>query len=33
VRVVDGEALTWFGTRTARGLRELAAVAAELRAA
>ncbi len=33
VRVIDGEALTWFGTRTPRGLRELAAVAAELRAA
>ena len=31
VRIVDGEALTWFGTRTARGLRELARVADELR--
>ncbi|MHB1262180.1 MAG: helical backbone metal receptor [Thermoplasmatota archaeon] len=31
VRVVDGEALTWFGTRTVRGLRELAHVAAQLR--
>ncbi len=30
-RVIDGEALTWFGTRTARGLRELARVAADLR--
>jgi len=33
VRVVDGEALTWFGTRTVRGLRELARVAEELRRA
>ena len=33
VRIVDGEALTWFGTRTVRGLRELGRVAAELRAA
>lgn len=33
VKVIDGEALTWFGTRTARGLRELARVAAQLRAA
>ncbi len=24
VHILDGEALTWFGTRTARGLRELA---------
>lgn len=32
-RIIDGEALTWFGTRTARGLDELARVAAELRAA
>ena len=32
VRVIDGEALTWFGTRTVRGLRELAHVAAQLRA-
>jgi iron complex transport system substrate-binding protein len=32
VRVIDGEALTWFGTRTARGLRELARVAAQVRA-
>lgn len=31
VRVIDGEALTWFGTRTVRGLRELARVAEELR--
>lgn len=31
VRVIDGEALTWFGTRTARGLRALAGVAAGLR--
>lgn len=30
VRVVDGEALTWFGVRTAPGLRELARVAREL---
>jgi iron complex transport system substrate-binding protein len=33
VRVIDGEALTWFGTRTMRGLRELARVADELRRA
>jgi ABC-type hemin transport system substrate-binding protein len=32
VRVIDGEALTWFGTRTVRGLREMAHVAAQLRA-
>jgi ABC-type hemin transport system substrate-binding protein len=32
VRVIDGEALTWFGTRTARGLRELARTAAQVRA-
>ena len=31
VRVIDGEALTWFGTRTVRGLRELAHVAAQVR--
>ncbi|MEA3142850.1 MAG: hypothetical protein QOG31_174 [Thermoplasmata archaeon] len=30
VRVIDGEALTWFGVRTAPGLRELAGVAREL---
>ncbi|MES2154830.1 MAG: helical backbone metal receptor [bacterium] len=30
VRVIDGEALTWFGVRTAPGLRELAKVAREL---
>lgn len=30
VKVVDGEALTWFGTRTQSGLRELARVAASL---
>jgi ABC-type Fe3+-hydroxamate transport system substrate-binding protein len=33
VRGLDGEALTWFGTRTASGLRELARVAASLRSA
>lgn len=33
VRVIDGEALTWFGTRTQRGLRELARVAQSLRTA
>ena len=33
VRVIDGEALTWFGTRTQRGLRELHRVAQALRAA
>lgn len=33
VKVVDGEALTWFGTRTARGLREMQRVAQSLRAA
>ncbi len=32
VRIIDGEALTWFGTRTILGLRELARVAADLRA-
>lgn len=32
-KVIDGEALTWFGTRTQRGLRELARVAAGLRQA
>ena len=31
VVVIDGEALTWFGTRTQRGLRELARVAQSLR--
>lgn len=31
VKVIDGEALTWFGTRTQRGLRELARVAQSLR--
>jgi hypothetical protein len=30
VRVIDGEALTWFGVRTAPGLLELARVAREL---
>lgn len=30
VRIVDGEALTWFGTRTVAGLGELAKVAASL---
>ncbi len=30
-RIIDGEALTWFGTRTASGLRTLAATANELR--
>lgn len=30
VRIIDGEALTWFGTRTLHGLRELDAVAGEL---
>ncbi|HUR61367.1 MAG TPA: helical backbone metal receptor [Candidatus Thermoplasmatota archaeon] len=30
VRVIDGEALTWFGARTAAGLRELAGVARSL---
>lgn len=30
VRVIDGEALTWFGVRTAAGLRELARVAQSL---
>ncbi len=29
--VIDGEALTWFGTRTPKGLRELARVAKHLR--
>jgi iron complex transport system substrate-binding protein len=33
VKVIDGEALTWFGTRTQRGLRELARVANSLRTA
>lgn len=33
VRIVDGEALTWFGTRTVRGLRELAHMASQLRQA
>jgi iron complex transport system substrate-binding protein len=33
VRIVDGEALTWFGLRTAQGLREMARVAADLRKA
>jgi ABC-type hemin transport system substrate-binding protein len=32
VRIVDGEALTWFGVRTASGLRELARLAGSLRA-
>lgn len=31
VRVVDGEALTWFGTRTQRGLRDLARMATQVR--
>lgn len=31
VRVIDGEALTWFGTRTAHGLEVLSQVAADLR--
>lgn len=31
VRVIDGEALTWFGTRTSLGLAELARTARELR--
>jgi ABC-type Fe3+-hydroxamate transport system substrate-binding protein len=31
-RVIDGEALTWFGTRTVRGLEELRSVAAQLAA-
>lgn len=31
VRIIDGEALTWFGTRTAPGLEELAKVAEGLR--
>lgn len=30
VKVIDGEALTWFGVRTAAGLRELADVARSL---
>lgn len=30
VHVIDGEALTWFGVRTASGLRDLAAVRARL---
>ncbi len=33
VRVVDGEALTWFGVRTAPGLLELAKVARDIAAA
>jgi len=33
VRVIDGEALTWFGVRTAPGLLELAKVARDLAAA
>lgn len=33
VKVIDGEALTWFGTRTQRGLRELHRVAQSLRGA
>lgn len=32
VHVIDGEALTWFGTRTVRGLAELRGVAERLRA-
>lgn len=32
VKHIDGEALTWFGTRTQRGLRELQRVAQGLRA-
>ena len=32
-RLIDGEALTWYGVRTAPGLRELARVARELAAA
>lgn len=31
VRIIDGEALTWFGTRTLRGLREMGALATNLR--
>ncbi len=31
--VIDGEALTWFGTRTVPGLRALASVASSLREA
>ncbi|MGB0651830.1 MAG: ABC transporter substrate-binding protein [Thermoplasmatota archaeon] len=31
VHVIDGEALTWFGTHTVRGLQELARVAKALR--
>lgn len=31
VRVIDGEALTWFGVRTAEGLRALKHVAGEIR--
>lgn len=30
LRVIDGEALTWFGTRTPSGLRELARTARDL---
>jgi ABC-type hemin transport system substrate-binding protein len=33
VCVIDGEALTWFGTRTVHGLRELAVVARGIAAA
>lgn len=33
VRVVDGQAFTWFGTRSLEGLRVLTAAVAELRAA
>ncbi len=33
VRIIDGEALTWFGVRTAAGLRDLAAVARDIAAA
>lgn len=32
VHVIDGEALTWFGTRTAPGIEELRGVAERLRA-
>lgn len=31
VRIIDGEALTWFGVRTAEGLRALKHVAGEIR--
>jgi iron complex transport system substrate-binding protein len=33
VKVIDGEALTWFGVRTVAGLEALKAVAAEVRSA